>query len=366
MEASWSQRFHDLTPEAQLVVRACAVLRRIPLSQHSAAAASASPVSRAGGVFAALADAGWGEVVDDQGDIYFDVDLSSSAFLYRLVRQTPLDDIHEIIERTAASLENLVASAAPLSPVVRSSVLGVLRAANWYDRPLVALKLARSVWESFTLAPGGVDAAGSGIDLGWWRAVAEEGEQAASRTRQPRLLADLLDRSARLYSAVGNWQGAEAAWIRALYLMNRLGDRDEYDRYLELLATTYHDAGQATAFVTTLEELVDRYEREDKPDQAASALTRIGTTLLGTGQYVSAIRHFGQADRLLTGLANTTDRQIRRAEILSDMGRAHAGLGAINRARTCYRDALALVVDVDQDAERRVRDLQASLPEQQL
>jgi hypothetical protein len=52
---------------------------------------------------------------------------------------------------------------------------------------------------------------------------------------------------------------------------------------------------------------------------------------------------------------------VRHALILSDLGRAHAHRHAINSARTCYRDALALVVDVDEAAAQHIRDLQAAL-----
>lgn len=47
------------------------------------------------------------------------------------------------------------------------------------------------------------------------------------------------------------------------------------------------------------------------------------------------------------------------------MDRAHSGRSAADIARTCYRDALTLVVDVDQEAEQRIRDLQTSLAKQQ-
>lgn len=359
VDASWPQFIHDLTPETQLVLRACAVLDHASLSQLAAAAVLQVPLSQADGALAELTAANWGEIVDDRLDIAPD----SWPLLQRLARQISQDDARMMIERIAAAVENAMVGTAPLSTGARGDLLGVLHAANLYELPQITMRVARAAWEA--LAPRRADSnvAGPGIDLGWWRGVAGAGEQAASRTRQPRVLAELLDASARLYLVAGDWQAAEAAWIRALFVMNKLGDRDEYDRYLELLATTYHDAGQATAFATALEELIERYERDDKPSMAASALARLGATLLGTGQLVSALRYLGQADRLLADLPETTDLSIRRAGILSDMGQAHARREAVNSARTCYHQALTLLVDVDQAAAQRVRDLQALLPE---
>jgi tetratricopeptide (TPR) repeat protein len=281
-----------------------------------------------------------------------------------LARLTPADDAHAMIESIAAAVEQTMTSAAPLSPGVRADVLGVLRAANQHEMPYLAARVARTAWN--IVVPGAIsqDTSGASGDLAWVRILAAEGEQAASYSRQPRLLAELLDLSARTYSAAGDWQGADTAWVRALYLMDKLGDEDEYTRYLELLATNYQGAGQATALATILVELVERYERGDVPQRAAWALARLGATMLDSGRLDSAILHLHRADRLLSQLPDTPDLRMRRAGILTDLGQAHAHRHAVNRARTCYREALALVVDLDETAARRIRDLQAALQEQ--
>ena len=97
-------------------------------------------------------------------------------------------------------------------------------------------------------------------DLAWWVAVAEEGEQAASSIRQPRLLAELLDLSARVYLTAGLWQAAETAWKRALYLMDKLNDDAEFTRYIEHLAATYRLADRPNYVLQTLERLIEYHE----------------------------------------------------------------------------------------------------------
>lgn len=99
-----------------------------------------------------------------------------------------------------------MAGATPLTAAIRDNVLGVLRAADWYELSQVTLRLTHATWETLAPDSSGTDAGGPGADLDWWRG-AEEGEQAASRTRQTRLLADLLERSAWLYAAADDWQG---------------------------------------------------------------------------------------------------------------------------------------------------------------
>ncbi len=207
-------------------------------------------------------------------------------------------------------------------------------------------------------------------DLGWWVAVAEEGEQAASSIRQPRLLAELLDLSARVYLTAGLWQAAETAWKRALYLMDKLNDDAEFTRYIEHLAATYRLADRPNYVLETLERLIEYHERRGTPgkpahpDKVAKTQAEIAAIMVKHGNDTTAIEYLTRADRLLNQQPDTPELRIQRAVILADLGTAHARQGAITSARTPYRKALALVIDLDEAMEHRIRDLQLDLQRQ--
>jgi tetratricopeptide (TPR) repeat protein len=361
VEASWSELFHDLKPENQLILRTCGVLTRASLSHVMVSAVTGRSIPET----AELLTGGWARQVDDHLDIAPDV----WPFVQRLGRLTPRDDAHAIVEKAGAAAERALDGA---GTEVRGDVLGVLQAANRLALPHVAVRVARQVWRLVVPDPVSAgttepsapveQALDQGMDLTWWRAVATEGERAAGTLGEPRILADLLDRSARVHTACGDWQGAESSWIRALYLADKLGDDAEYNRYLELLATTYENAGQTLTLATTLVEMAERYEHGDQPEFAAAALGRLGVTMLEAGRPGTAVRYLERANAHLSTLPESSERNIRRAIILNDLGNAHARRRAFGLARSCLDEAFALADGVDQALTHRIRESMGVLP----
>lgn len=352
--AAWALTFHDLHPDAQHVVRACAVLGELSISVVSAAAVVDAREERVIAALAAAGESGWGRLADDQ----FDVAAGARGYLRDLVDTMARDDVRLVLERIAAAVTSAVTSAATgvgvMPSGMRADVLSVIRAATRHGHPRVGTRVALAAWPTVT----------SDVGVVWCRDLAECGEDAAVASREPELLVELFDLSARVYSARGDWQGAERALLRALFMVEQLGDSRRFAHFLELLASNYIAWGRLHKTGDTLLELVAVRDREGDPIATAEVLAKVGTTMFDADRLDVAVDYLGQADRLLRELADTLpDVRARRAVVLGDLGRAHARRGAINSARTCYHQALALASGIgDDDLAARVRALQEALP----
>lgn len=345
MEAAWALAFHDLHPDAQQVMRACAVLDQPSISLVSAAAVVDAPVARMAATLAPAEHAGWGSVTE----VGFDVTAGARSYLRDLARTMPEQAVRLILDRIAAEVISTTTSDRTMRPAVRVDVLGIVRAANRYHHPHIAVEVARSVWRALVAE----------VDLGWCRQLADHGEAAAIAIHDHESLLELLDLSAKTYSAQGDWQGAEAAWLGALSIADDLGDSARFTHFLALLATNYRDWGRPHKTIDMLLEIAAVQERAGDTLARAETLAAIGTTFLDAGGVDDAEEYLGRANRLL----HTMGSPRARATVLSDLGRVHARRGAINSARTSYHEALVVALAVGDDAlVARIRELQAVLP----
>lgn len=362
MGAAWALTFHDLHPDAQQVVRACAVLGGPSISVVSAAAVVDARAERVIAMLTAAGAVGWGSLAGDR----FNVAAGAHGYLRDLVDRMARDDVRLVLERIAAAVTSAVTSAATgdgvMTSGMRTDVLSVIRAATRHGHPRVGARVALAAWPTVT----------SDVGVDWCRELAECGEDAAIASREPELLVELFDLSARVYSARGDWPGAERALLRALFMVEQLNDSARFAHFLELLAANYTAWGRLHKTGDALLELVAVREREGDPIASAEALAKVGTTMFDAGRLDVAVDYLGQADRLLQELPETLpdaipdsvpDVRAHRAVVLGDLGRAHAQRGAINTARTCYHEALALASDIgDDDLAARIRALQEALP----
>jgi tetratricopeptide (TPR) repeat protein len=344
--AAWAQAFHDLQPDAQQVVRTCAVLGHPALSLATAAALLDTPVDRVTEILIAAREHGWGTVADDR----FEVFAEARAYLRELATATSEADARLVADRAAAAIAR---SATVTTPSVRGDVITVLRWANRHRRPDLAAQVARAAWRT----------ADPETEHEWCGELAEHGEEAAIGSRNPDLLIELLNLSATAYSTAGDWQRAERAWLRALAVAENRCDSARFVHFLGLLATNYRDWGRPHKAADTLLEIVTVRERGDDPAKTAEAIAAVGTTLFDARRLDAAAHYLGQADRLLRDLSgDAPGARALHATVLSDLGRVHASGGSINTARTFYHQALTLALDTDEGLVQRIRDSQAVLP----
>jgi tetratricopeptide (TPR) repeat protein len=314
------------------------------ISLVSAAAVLRTPRKRAGETLTALAAAGWGSVTPDR----FEIAADAREHLAEVVRSVPPAEVDQVLADVAEAT-----SQAHTSPAVRTDMVNVVRAAGRHHRITVAVAVARAAWRSPTARE----------QLDWCRELARYGEEAAIAARQPELLVELLDSSAEVYAAAADWPGAERAWLRALAVVEDLGDTARSTHFLHLLTTNYLNWERPHKAVDMLLEIVAIHERAGDPVRTAEAQAAVARTMAGAGRADAAIEYLGRADRVLRAHPNVSPEVTSlHATILSDLGRIHAQLGGINTARNCYHRALALVVDTDDRTAERIRALQADLP----
>jgi tetratricopeptide (TPR) repeat protein len=349
VEAAWARAFRDLQPDAQRLVRALAVLDGPSISLAGAAAVVELPRPRVVQVLAALATAGWGSATQDR----FEVAVDAREHLAELARSVPAAEVDQVLTRVAAVTTQAHTTENGMSSAVRADTVNVVRAAGRHHRVAVAVAVARAAWRSPTARE----------HLDWCREVARYGEEAAIAGRQPELLVELLDSSAEAYASAGDWPGAERAWLRALAVVEDLGDTARSTRFLHLLASNYLNWERPHKAVDILLEVVAIHERAGDLVKAARAQVDAARTMADAGRADAAIEYLGRADRVLRAHSDA-DPEVTslHATILSDLGQVHARLGGINTARNYYHRALALVVETDERTADRIRALQAALP----
>lgn len=345
----WPQTFHDLQPDAQQVVRACAILGHPSLSLTAAGAVVDSSGDQIAEMLGGVNEHDWGGVAGDR----FEISMEARPYLRELARWTSEADRRLVVDRVAAVLTHAAQIDTAMPSSIRTDVINVLKTANRNRRPDLAIQVARAAWR--TLTPQ--------TDLEWCRKLAEHGEQAAITSRQPDLFVELLDLSAHVYSSAHDWPGAERAWLRALTLVEDLGDTIRFVHFLEQLATTYRNWNRPHKAADTLHEIMIIRQRGGDSVKTAETLAALGTVMFDAGRSDAALHYLGKANRLLRDLSDDTPApRACWAALLIELGRVHAANGSIDSVRTYYHQALTLVLDIDENLTQRVRDLQAALP----
>ncbi|MFL6118840.1 hypothetical protein [Actinophytocola sp.] len=207
-------------------------------------------------------------------------------------------------------------------------------------------RLASAVWP----------AAGQVRDPRWWQELAEAGEALAIADRDPAALVDLLHGCAMTFAAHGDRLRAEERWVRALAVARRDGLTDRAQAVLSALGALYRGWGRLSKALDAYLGLVDLRQAAGDPAGTADALVEVGATMHAAGRPRSAEEYFDRADDLLAG----GDAPATHARVLVWCGRTRWEQGQHGAARRRWSRALAMLVDVDEEAANRVRELLAT------
>jgi tetratricopeptide (TPR) repeat protein len=240
----------------------------------------------------------------------------------------------------------------------RADVLAAVRE----DARGMGIRLAAAVWPAAGLVP----------DPRWWAELAEAGEALAIADREPAMLVDLLHGAATTFAEHDDRLRAEERWVRALAITRRDGLRDRGEAVLRALGALYRDWGRLGKALDAYLGLVDLRRDLGDPAGTADALAEVGTTMHAAGRLPSATDYFDRADeamRAVTDTGTTTpaaapEAATAHARILVWCGRTRWEQGEHGAARRRWSRALALLVDVDEDAANRVRTLLATEPDE--
>ncbi len=230
----------------------------------------------------------------------------------------------------------------------RDCVLGVAGAANAVGRSSSASSLATLLWDA-------ADAAA--FDSGFVRALTEVGVHAAVTGRAPETMAGLLRSAWVWFEGRGDLASAEEYALREWDLWRRAGRTTEAAWLLWWRADMFRRRGRGDLELRCYERLESLYGNDE--DRAALARVRAGTAaaLLSYDRADLAVDWARRAEHAVRAL--TDFPPVEQALIFEWSGRALWASGAIGAAKRRFSDALALLVDVDDDAADHVRRLLA-------
>jgi tetratricopeptide (TPR) repeat protein len=237
----------------------------------------------------------------------------------------------------------------------RGEVLAAVLACDRDGSRGAGTRLAAAVWPAARLVS----------DPRWWKDLAEAGEALAIADHDPATLVDLLHGSASTFAEHGDRLRAEERWVRALAIVRRDGDWERGQTILTALGGLYRDWGRLSKALDAYLGLVDLRRESDDPAGTANALVEVGATMRAAGRLSSATDYFDQADDVLSHAAGP-ETVIAHARVLEWCGRARWEQGHHGAARRRWSRALAMLVDVDDDAANRVRALLATEPAERL
>ena len=208
----------------------------------------------------------------------------------------------------------------------------------------------------------------------WWAELAEAGEALAIADRDPELLADLLHHSAATFAGHGDRLRAEEQWVRALAIIRRPdhlepGNRDLGIAVLSGLGALYREWGRLGQALDADLGLVDLRLAEGDPLGIAEAMTTVAATMHAAGRASTAADYLAQADEAITAILGADDSLevlALHTQILIRWGLALWDHGQHTAARRPWSRALAMLIDVDDDAAEHVRALLATAPDDAL
>jgi tetratricopeptide (TPR) repeat protein len=236
----------------------------------------------------------------------------------------------------------------------RAEVVAAVLACDRDGARGMGTRLAAAVWP----------AAGLVRDPGWWEALAEAGEALAIADRDPAALVDLLHGGATTFAEHGDRLRAEERWVRALAITRRDGLRDQGQAVLSALGTLYRGWGRLGKALDAYLGLVDLRRDVGDPVGTADALAEVGATMHAAGRSQSAMDYFDRADQAMGEVTEAAPEVLAaHARILVWCGRTRWEQGLHGAARRRWSRALAMLVDVDDDAADRLRALLATEPD---
>lgn len=152
--------------------------------------------------------------------------------------------------------------------------------------------------------------------------------------------AALAERRGQVYSFVGDYRAAGAAFAQARQLWTDLDDRQSVTRVLNRLSFMHflqYDYVQASNYALLALEALP--EQSPPPDMQATSLTYLGLSAWTQGRYDEALVPLQEA---LAFFEQTGNDRYGLARCLNSLGLVHLERGQFDQAATCFARSLAL------------------------
>jgi tetratricopeptide (TPR) repeat protein len=352
MSVSWEHAFDACEPPAADLLRAIAALDLPAVSSPAIGAAAGLTPAQTDTALADLREAGW---ITARGVV-----ASARTWLVNHVVEPG-----RVVEVVAAFLDyhaEALRKPAQVEAWLAAHHAEILAALAASDRPGLRRQgaaLALAVWPS-AVPP-------------WWDELATKAEALAITLRDPPLLTDLLHASAARFAERGEPQRAEEQWVRALAIIRRpeqleAASRARGEAVLTGLSDLYRAEGRLSNALDADLGLVDLRLAAGDPVGIAEAMARVATTMRAAGRPGTAAEYLAQADEAMAALTETgaANQLPLHARILIDWGRALWEDDEPDQARRRWSRALAMLIDIDDEAANHVRTLLATAPQEEL
>jgi tetratricopeptide (TPR) repeat protein len=222
-------------------------------------------------------------------------------------------------------------------------ILSVIESLIAGGQPETAVSLLSQVW---TIVPAQAQPP-------WCSRLRECGTLLATELPTSRVLAEVLQYSARACIQQGDYRNAEFDGMRELAIWRQLDDYPGAVGALRRLADTFRLRDRLHLVIDCADQILTWSLRHQ--DQVAGALRNLGLVMVEAGRVDSAIDYLSRARVASDALPDLPVAQ--RAELIAQLGRALWMSGAESLARRRFSEALALLVDVDDVAAERMRVL---------
>jgi tetratricopeptide (TPR) repeat protein len=158
------------------------------------------------------------------------------------------------------------------------------------------------------------------------------------------------------YYALGRLHDALACQQQSLAIIRELGDRPAEARALNGLGGVCEALGQFDDAVAWYESALALFVREGDPAGQGAVLANLAEASYRAGRAAAAVDHGQQA----VAVCRTAGNRHGEGQALQYLGCGLAALGEAERARACWRDALAVYTALDSPAGHEVRALLGS------
>lgn len=272
-----------------------------------------------------------------------------------LARSVSPASVQESVTRLAVELrrylgEDTANGRRVIDPPLLDELIAVVRGVHRCGQPRLGVDLADATWRSASTPT--VDKVAPEL----WSRLCEAGESCATDTHHPVLLVQLLDHSAEHFAADHHRDLAERQWISAFTVARQAGLDDAADQISRRLAALYREWGRLHKSLDVLQNLVDRHRANPDSDATdrADALADLGATYLQANRPADAADALIEADGLLRKSHSGAVLRL-HGRVLTTLGRAAEAQGEPSTASRHYSRALALLIDVDEQAAQDAR-----------
>lgn len=349
MAEPWAQSYGTLSSAGRRILRGLAATGARTFESTDVAVLADLDQQEVASALTDLVRGGWvSEVGPDRWAVSNEAEHLVASLAEDLTLPTVIAQVRAFTHHLTASLEE--AGNPPLDAHRGATIIAAVTAAGRLNLVEEALTLTMQTWRATTPTN----------DWTWWHTLAHVSEEIATEARDADRLIELLQESGTAYARTGAGHRADRQWRRAFSLTDATHDHRRSAALLLLIGARRRTAGLLGQALTVFHELIRLFTDTNDRLGLVEALIEMTVTLLRGGRRGDAERYLGRAvDTLATEEPSPTE-VTRHTQALVRIGQLWEELEFSGKAVPVYSNALAMLVDVDDEAADEVRALLAA------